>query len=114
MSVCLAHHVSVSGGHGPFAQNVSGGGGRREESEHGSPLHRWIPRCEWSGGDPLQHHQNRSVSQSHFFTLISNMIRSVIRQPYKTITTHKKTMLDRLDTQRLRASFRMRKVKYNI
>lgn len=63
--VSLAEHrSSLPERHGQAEEDVSDRGGRRQEGEHGAPVHRGVSRRQRSRSDTLQHHQDRSVSSS--------------------------------------------------
>lgn len=56
-----AHHQALPWRLRPSAQNVSDRGRRRQENQHGSPVHCGISCCQWSGTHPLWNHQEHCV-----------------------------------------------------
>lgn len=61
-SLSAEYCSSLSKRHGQAEENVSDWRGRRQEGEHGAPVHRGIARSQRSRWDTLQHHQDPSVS----------------------------------------------------
>lgn len=64
-SVPAEDRRSVSQRHGQAEDHVPDRGRRVQAGQHGAPVHRGLPRRQRSRRDPLQHHQDSSVSVSN-------------------------------------------------
>lgn len=56
-----AHRLPLPRRRGPAAAHVADRGGGHQEDQHGSPLHRRLPRRQRRGQDPLRDSQDPSV-----------------------------------------------------